>query len=78
MKRVPDLPVGPCSEGHHTPPGSAGQCLQPGEKLPPKPKNGENPDLYAVHPYRVVGLYTNRSLGIATFEKRMARGNTGW
>jgi hypothetical protein len=46
--------------------------------LPAKAENSENPDLYAVFPYRQVGMYTNRSLGITTFEARFAKGNTGW
>jgi hypothetical protein len=60
MKRVPALPVGPCSEGHGKPPSTPGQCLQPGARLPSKPSNAENADLYAVHPFRQVGLYSNR------------------
>jgi len=32
----------------------------------------------AVHPYRVVGLYDNRSLGITTYINRKNKGETGW
>ena len=78
MERVPELPVGPCAGPAHNPHNTQGECLQPAEILPAHASNGENPDLYAVHPYRQVGLYTKRSLGIATFEARFARGNTGW
>jgi hypothetical protein len=53
-------------------------CLLPGAALPAKVSNSENADLYAVHPYRVVGLYTQRELGITTYQNRKCRGETGW
>ena len=74
-QRVPELPVGPCMQGAGK---GISTCLLPGAQLPPSTSNAENADLYAVHPFRVVGLYTNRSLGITTYENRKFRGETGW
>ena len=34
--------------------------------------------LYAVHPYRNVGLYTQRDLGVTSFNNRRFKGDTGW
>ena len=74
-KRVPELPVGPCMQG----PGKGNAtCLLPGAQLPQTASNAENADLYAVHPYRVVGLYANRSLGKTTYGNRKNKGNSGW
>jgi alpha-L-fucosidase 2 len=64
QQRVPDLPIGPCMQGAGK---NTSTCLLPGAQLPPSTSNAENADLYAVHPFRVVGLYTNRSLGITTY-----------
>jgi len=75
LKRVPELPVGPCMQG---PGANTSTCLLPGASLPPTVSNSENADLYAVHPYRVVGLYDQRDLGIATFVNRKCHGETGW
>jgi hypothetical protein len=77
LKRAPELPVGPCMQG----PGknyTTSTCLLPGASLPPNISNAENADLYAVHPYRVVGLYDQRDLGITTYENRKCRSETGW
>ena len=40
--------------------------------------NTENPELYAVHPYRVVSSFHNASLGNATFNARKNKRNSGW
>ena len=32
----------------------------------------------AVHPYRVVGLFANRSLGVTTYSNRLMHGESGW
>ena len=73
-KRVPALPVGDVHRAHfHIVDG-----LVPGERLPASVSNSENAGLYAVHPYRVVGLLANRTLGVRSFEQRRNTGNTGW
>ena len=74
-KRVPDLPVGPCMQG---PGKGSATCLLPGAQLPAEASNAENADLYAVHPYRVVGIYANRSLGETTYANRANKGESGW
>eukprot|EP01052_Picozoa_sp_SAG31_P028597 SAG31_NODE_2774_length_5106_cov_5.381748_7_plen_635_part_00 len=75
LKRVPDLPIGPCMQGDGA---KRSICLLPGAQLPHTVSNAENADLYAVHPYRVIGLYAQRELGITTYENRKFRGETGW
>jgi hypothetical protein len=52
--------------------------LLPGWRLPNATGNTENSELYAVHPYRMVGLFANRSLGEATYRSRRFPGNSGW
>eukprot|EP01046_Picozoa_sp_COSAG06_P042032 COSAG06_NODE_5298_length_3577_cov_8.494537_1_plen_303_part_00 len=74
-KRVPELPVGPCMQG---PGKGTATCLLPGAQLPNASSNFENADLYAVHPYRVVGMRTNRSLGETTYANRKFKGSSGW
>ena len=76
VRRLPPLPVGNCMQG----PGKASgaRCLLPGAQLPPTASNAENADLYAVHPYRVIGLYANRSLGVTTYVNRRFKGSSGW
>jgi len=56
---------------------SAGPVLLPGWRLPNITGNSENSELYAVHPYRVVGLYANRSLGEVTYRSRRFPGAKG-
>ena len=72
-RRVPDLAVGKCMQGN-----TSATCVLPGARLPPSVSNSENADLYAVHPFRVIGVRANRSLGVATYENRRFRGSTGW
>eukprot|EP00040_Diaphanoeca_grandis_P036043 m.228213 g.228213 ORF g.228213 m.228213 type:complete len:1005 (+) comp33539_c0_seq1:52-3066(+) len=75
MTRVPPLPVADCNlSSTHV----AGVCLRPAASLPSHTSNSENPELYAVHPYRVVGLFANRTLGNASFVARRFHGDTGW
>jgi alpha-L-fucosidase 2 len=41
--------------------------------------NSENPELYAVFPFRLYGMgKPDLDIGLRTFEKRTVRGNTGW
>ena len=52
--------------------------LAPAERFEQK-RNIENPELYAVFPFRLVSFEKeNARLGRATFEKRWDRGNFGW
>lgn len=71
LTRVPSLPSGGCRIG-------GGDCFVAGASLPSKASNAENAELYAVHPYRVVGIKSNRAKGIATFYARRFQGSTGW
>lgn len=42
-------------------------------------KNSENPELYAVFPYRLLGLgRPELETGLATFEARLIKGSEGW
>ena len=71
LARVPPLPLNGSAAAPHT-------VLWPGAQLPGHMSNSENPELYAVHPYRLVGLLANTSLGKATYAARRRQGNTGW
>jgi alpha-L-fucosidase 2 len=52
--------------------------LAPAERFDRK-QNIENPELYAVFPFRIVAFNTqDRDLGIAAFKERQDRGNFGW
>ncbi|MFP4502254.1 MAG: DUF5703 domain-containing protein [Candidatus Hydrogenedentota bacterium] len=53
--------------------------LAPAEELPPKPTNSENPELYAIFPYRLFGV-SREDLELArrTFKQRRVKGHTGW
>lgn len=75
LTRVPPLPVGKCVGVFAD---KDVQCLRPGQALPPSTSNSENAELYAIHPYRQVGLYRNRELGVMSFYDRKFHGDTGW
>lgn len=52
--------------------------LAPAERFEAK-SNVENPELYAVFPFRLVSFEKdNRELGLRTFENRWDRGSSGW
>ena len=53
-------------------------CLRPGRLLPTKTTNSENPELYAVHPFRQAGVNIRRDLGVASYNARKNHGDTGW
>ena len=48
-KRLPPLPVGDVNNTHIE------HGLMPGKMLPASVMNAENAELYAIHPYRVMG-----------------------
>jgi len=73
-QRIPALPTGDLHKSGY----SITDGLLPGASLPDRVSNSENAGLYAVHPFRVVGIKTKQALGIRTFEQRHNRGNTGW
>jgi hypothetical protein len=53
-------------------------ALAPAERFASK-RNSENPELYAVFPFRLVSFEKdNASLGIAALQHRWDRGNFGW
>ncbi len=55
------------------------KCLLPAQEVIEGPNNSENPELYAVFPFRLYGV-GKPELGTAlcTFEKRRFKGNKGW
>lgn len=73
LARVPALPSAPCKDATYNP-----DCFHPGVQVSPTSSNSENPELYAVHPYRVSGMTADRARGIATFYARRNHGDTGW
>lgn len=77
LNRVPEMPVGACvgTGGGVT---NTTVCLRPGRLLPGKTMNSENPELYAVHPFRQVGVNVRRDLGVTSFNARKNHGDTGW
>jgi len=51
----------------------------PAEQFDPKRSNVENPELYAVWPFRLFGVgRPNLSTGTETFERRIEKGMKGW
>ncbi|MCS7120006.1 MAG: DUF5703 domain-containing protein [Nitrososphaerota archaeon] len=54
--------------------------LSPAEKiLDPKPRNVENPELYAIFPYRIYGVgKPNLETGLESFRRRRIKGNRCW
>jgi hypothetical protein len=67
--KLPDLPVRVVD---------AKSMLAPAERFERK-QNVENPELYAVFPFRLVAFNTpNKDLGLEAFSNRVDRGNFGW
>ncbi|MBI5092072.1 MAG: hypothetical protein HZB26_06455 [Candidatus Hydrogenedentes bacterium] len=53
--------------------------LSPAQEILEKAKNAENPELYAIFPYRLYGVgKPDLELARRTFEKRMVKGAKGW
>lgn len=53
--------------------------IQPAEKFNPKRTNVENPELYALWPFRVFGVgRPNLPLAVDTFRKRQEKASIGW
>eukprot|EP00035_Acanthoeca_spectabilis_P030105 m.476095 g.476095 ORF g.476095 m.476095 type:complete len:679 (+) comp40063_c0_seq1:968-3004(+) len=75
LTRVPPIPVSDCVGAFA---GTRTTCLRPGKLIPPSTSNSENAELYAVHPYRQVGLYRDQKLGITSYYDRKFHGDTGW
>ena len=73
LARIPALPTAACKHSTYN-----ADCFVPGKSLPPTASNAENAELYAVHPYRVSGMHSNRARGVATFYARRFSGDTGW
>jgi alpha-L-fucosidase 2 len=68
-RKIPDLPTR-VVEGK--------TMLAPAERFERK-QNIENPELYAVFPFRIVAFNTpDRQLAVEAFKERMDRGNFGW
>jgi hypothetical protein len=54
------------------------QILLPAEKYSEK-RNQENPELYAIFPYRLYGIEKpNLEIGIETYQRRVHKGTGGW
>lgn len=69
QKKLPPLPVRKVKEE---------VMLAPAERFAAK-RNCENPELYAVFPFRLVSFeQENAPLGVAALEHRLDRGNAGW
>lgn len=73
LAETPDLPMGTSSSGEKVLVPYGGQAPDPNRH------NGENPELYAVYPFRIYGL-GRPDLQVArdTFNVRKARGTTCW
>ena len=73
LKALPDLPT---KIDENDP---SNYILLPGERLPSKPINSENTELYAVHPFRIFGAGKDDfQLAQHTYEKRRFPCNEGW
>jgi len=67
-----DLPAVPMKEE------KGKQILLPAEKFSEK-RNQENPELYAIFPYRLFGIEKpNLEIGIETYQRRVHKGTGGW
>jgi len=55
------------------------RVLSPAQEILGPQANSENPELYAVFPFRLYGVgKDDLELGRRTFEKRLVKGNNGW
>lgn len=70
LDAAPDLPI--IKQGNRILLGAASEILE-------APKNSENPELYAVFPYRRFGVgKPDLKLAVRTFKMRRVKGNVGW
>lgn len=54
-------------------------CIQPAEKLDPQRSNVENPELYALWPFRLYGVgRPDLAVAVNTFRHRIAKASVGW
>jgi hypothetical protein len=66
LGEVPPLPI-------------KGKGLSPAGKILMGPNNAENPELYAIFPFNLLGVgKPDLELGRETFHRRKYRGNSGW
>jgi len=66
LGEVPPLPV-------------EGESLSPAGKILMGPNNSENPELYAIFPFSLLGVgKPDLELGRETYHRRKYRGNSGW
>jgi hypothetical protein len=57
----------------------AGGRIQPAEKFDPRRSNVENPELYALWPFRLYGVgRSDLSIGVETFLRRREKASIGW
>jgi len=55
------------------------RVLSPAQEILGPKANSENPELYAIFPFRLYGVgKADLELGRGTFEKRLVKGNNGW
>jgi len=69
LSHLPPLPTSTSSSGQPIYTG--------GEKLPASTSNSENPELYVLHPYRIVTPST-RNIALNSYQNRRFVCNTGW
>jgi hypothetical protein len=81
---LPPLPVGRTAANGKSPPTQTdavtigGEIIWPAEKFQ-KPNNSENPELYAVHPYRLFGTgLPQLDLARATYDAKIFADSTCW
>jgi hypothetical protein len=51
---------------------------QPAEKFKPERSNVENPELYALWPFRLFGVGRSLQIAVDTFTNRMEKSSVGW
>ncbi len=69
MAELPEIPSG-SSDGE--------RYLTAAEQILGPLMNSENPELYAVFPYRLFGVSSHNDVGVLTFRKRLNSTNAGW
>eukprot|EP01050_Picozoa_sp_SAG11_P007988 SAG11_NODE_683_length_7747_cov_3.047463_5_plen_819_part_00 len=71
-------PPGPSPSPPPSPRPGSGRRLLAGASGLTERGNTENPELYAVFPYRVVTAFADSALGDATYDARKNKVNSGW
>jgi len=70
LREMPDLP---------TTQANGKVILSPAENMPDSKSNAENPELYAIFPYRLYGVgKPDLEMALRTFAMRRFKGNRGW